>query len=125
MYGETYSKSMEQPGKVANPDRSQLNREEKKNPVRVHAWEFGLARQVRQSRPANLVRTYGIPPEFRGGVQLFFKTTIIRHRLSPEFIGSCNLLRTVGVHCRESAGTGPVNLGSSERVLPWQVTMDQ
>ena len=35
-------------------------------------------------------------------------------------------LRTDGVHCRESAGTGPVNLkGSSKRVLPWQVTMDQ
>ena len=36
-------------------------------------------------------------------------------------------LRTDGVHCRESAGTGPVNLKvvSSERVLPWQVTMDQ
>ena len=27
MYGETYSRSMEQPGKVANPDRGQLNRE--------------------------------------------------------------------------------------------------
>ena len=53
MYGETYSKSMEQPGKVANPDRGQLNREETKNPVRVRAWEFGLARQVRQSRPAS------------------------------------------------------------------------
>ena len=48
-----YSKSMEQPSKVANPDRGQLNREEKKNPVRVRAWEFGLARQVRQSRPAS------------------------------------------------------------------------
>ena len=35
-------------------------------------------------------------------------------------------LRTDGVHCGESAGTGPVNLkGSSERVLPWQVTTDQ
>ena len=31
-------------------------------------------------------------------------------------------LRTHGVHCRESAGTGPVNL---KRVMPWQVTMDQ
>ena len=26
-YGDTYSKSMDQPGKVANPDRGQLNRE--------------------------------------------------------------------------------------------------
>ena len=30
MYGETYSKSMEQPGKVTDPDRGLLNREEKK-----------------------------------------------------------------------------------------------
>ena len=29
MYGHTYSKSMGQPGKVANPDRGELNREEK------------------------------------------------------------------------------------------------
>ena len=31
---------------------------------------------------------YGIPPEFRGGVHIFtpFKT-VIRHRVSPEFIG--------------------------------------
>ena len=35
-------------------------------------------------------------------------------------------LHTDGVHCRESAGTGPVKpQGSSERVLPWQVHMDQ
>ena len=36
-------------------------------------------------------------------------------------------LRTDGVHCRESAGTGPVvsKVVSSKRVLPWQVTMDQ
>ena len=27
MYGHTYSKSMDQPGKVANPARGQLNRE--------------------------------------------------------------------------------------------------
>ena len=32
-------------------------------------------------------------------------------------------LRTDGVHCRESASTGPVNLKviNSKRVLPWQV----
>ena len=37
----------------------------------------------------NLVLTYGIPPEFRGGVHLFVKTAM-RHRASPEFIGSRN-----------------------------------
>ena len=73
---------MDQPGKVANPARAQLNRENKYFSVLVRAWEFGLARQVRPSRPAsacsfyilrlNLVLTHGIPPDFRGGVHLFF-----------------------------------------------------
>ena len=36
--------------------------------------------------------------------------TDIRHRVSPDFIGSLTQLRTDGVHCRESAGTGRVNL---------------
>ena len=35
----------------------------------------------------NLVLTYGIPPEFRGGVHLWNRH---RHRVSPEFIGSRN-----------------------------------
>ena len=55
MYGHTYSKrSMDQPGKVANPARGQLNRKKQYFPVRVvRASEFGLARRVRQSRPAS------------------------------------------------------------------------
>ena len=56
----------------------------------------------------NLVLTDGIPPEFRGGVHLF-----IYNRHSPS--GQSRVyrvmqLRTDGVHCRESAGTGPVIL---------------
>ena len=47
-----YSKCKDQPGKVANPARGQLNRENEYFPVRVRAGEFGLARRVRQSRPA-------------------------------------------------------------------------
>ena len=72
---------MDQPGKVANPARGQLNRENEHSSVPVRAWEFGLAGQVQPSRPASacsfsilrlkLVLTYGIPPEFRGGVHLF------------------------------------------------------
>ena len=74
----TYSKSEDRPGKVANPARGQLNRGNEYFPVPVRAWEFGLARRVRQSHPAlacslsilrlNMVLTNGIPPEFRGGV---------------------------------------------------------
>ena len=44
MYGHVYSKSMDQPGKVANPARGQLNRENEYFPVRDRAWELGLAR---------------------------------------------------------------------------------
>ena len=72
---------MDQPGKVANPARGQLNRENEYSPVPVRAWEFGLARRLQSSRPAsaysfsilglNLVFTHGIPPDFRGGVHLF------------------------------------------------------
>ena len=37
MYGHTYSKSMDQPGKVANPARGQLNRKNEDFPFRVRA----------------------------------------------------------------------------------------
>ena len=43
MYGHTYTKSMDQPRKVANPARGQLNRENEKFSVRVRSLEFGLA----------------------------------------------------------------------------------
>ena len=72
---------MDQPGKVANPARGQLNRENKYSPVPVRASEFRLARRVQSSRPASacpfsilrlkLVLTHGIPPNFYGGVHLF------------------------------------------------------
>ena len=69
----------------------------------------------------NLVLTYGIPPEFRDGVHLFMYN---RHTSSGQSrVYRVTQLRTDGVHCRESAGTGKPQ-GSSERVLPWQVTVD-
>ena len=37
MYGRTYSKSMDQPGKVVNPARGHLNRENEIFSVRVQA----------------------------------------------------------------------------------------
>ena len=97
MYGHTYSKRMYQPGKVANPARGQLNREKKwifpspRSRLKISSRETSSAVPFRVSLPIsvlrlNLVLTYGIPPEFRGGVYLLFKTAI-RHRFSPEFIG--------------------------------------
>ena len=35
MYGHTYSKGMDQPGKVASPARGQLNRKNEYFPLRV------------------------------------------------------------------------------------------
>ena len=67
--------------KVANPARGQLDRENEYSPVPVRAGDFGLARRVQPSRPAqtcsfsilrlNLMLTSAVPPDFRGGVQLF------------------------------------------------------
>ena len=52
--------------------------------------------------------TYEIPPEFRGGVHLSIYN---RHApLGQSRVYPVAQLRTDGVHCRESAGTGPVNL---------------
>ena len=116
MYGHTYSKSMNQPGKVASPARGQLNRKKQYFPVRVRALEFGLAGSVVPSRVSllisilrlNMVLTCGIPPGFRGGVHFFIYN---RHTPSGQSrVYRVTQLRTDGVHCRESAGTGPVNL---------------
>ena len=55
-----------------------------------------------------MVFTYGIPPEFRGGVDLFIHN---RHTPSGQSrVYRVTQLRTDGVYCRESTGTGPVNL---------------
>ena len=103
MYGHTsYSESTDQPGKVANPARGQLNRKHIYSPVHVHSclriWSraTGSAIPSRVSlllsilRPNLVLTYYGIPPEFRGGVHIYLFYAAIRHRLSPEFIGSRN-----------------------------------
>ena len=52
--------------------------------------------------------THGIPPHFRGGAHLFIYN---RHTPSVQSrVYRVTQLRTDGVHCRESAGTGPVFL---------------
>ena len=57
----------------------------------------------------NLVLTYGIPPEFHGGVHII----LILNRHTPSGqpqVYRVTQLRTDGARRRESAGTGPVNL---------------
>ena len=56
----------------------------------------------------NLVLTYRISPEFRRDVYLFI---LNRHTPSAQSrVYRVTQFRTDGVHCRESAATGPVNL---------------
>ena len=56
----------------------------------------------------NLVLTYRIPPEFPGGAHLFIYN---RHTPSGQSrVDRVTQLSSSFVHCRESAGTGPVNL---------------
>ena len=73
---------MDQPGKVANPARGQLNREYNIIPLSPCVPENLVSRDGFSRPPSrvsllvsiilrlNLVLTYGIPPEFRGGVHL-------------------------------------------------------
>ena len=119
MYGHHLEEhSIDQPCKVANLARGQLNRESDFFPCprsRLTIWsrETGSAVPSRVSLlismlRVNLVLTYGIPPEFRGGVHLFIYN---RHTPSGQSrVYWVTQLRTDGVHSRESAGTGPVNL---------------
>ena len=77
MNGHTYNKSMDQPGKVANPARGQLNRElifpRPCSCLRIWSRETGSAVPSRVSLlisilRLNLVLTYEILSEFRDGV---------------------------------------------------------
>ena len=109
---------MNHSGKVASPARGQLNRKKGYFPVRVSCLRI-WSRETDSAVPfrvnllisilrLNLVLTYGIPPEFRGGVHLFIYN---RHTPSGQSrVYRVTQLRTDGVHCRESAGMRPVNL---------------
>ena len=124
---------MDQPGMVANPARGQPNRENgyflcPRSCLEIWPRETCLAVPSRVNLlisiiRLNLVLTYGIPPEFRGGVHLLFKP--------PYAIGSVPSLSGHAIayrwrllpRARRHRASKPQ--GSSERVLPWQVTMDQ
>ena len=112
----TYSTGKDQPGKVVNPARRQLNRKNKcpypRSRLRIWSRETGSAVPPRVSllssiHRLNRVLTYEIPPDFRGGVFI----SLNRHPpLGQSRVYRITQLRTDGVHCRELAGTGPVNL---------------
>ena len=106
---------------LPNPARGQLSRENKHFLATARAWEFGLARRVRQSHPTSSCssphscRILCLLAKFllssAAASIWFFK----RHIPSGQSrVNRVTQLRTDGVHCRESADTGPVNL----KVLP-------
>ena len=108
----TYSKSKDRPDKVANPARGQLKRE---NEISLSPFA-----------PENLVSRdgFGTPvprqpahlhTQVESGAYLRDSSRVPRRRpfiyfKPPYAIGSVTQLRTDGVHCRESAGTGSVSL---------------
>ena len=63
----------------------------------------------------NLVLTHGIPPTFRDGVHIYRQAPSGQPR-----VHQVTQLSTDGVHCRESAGIGPIVLS-----LFFVTTMDQ
>ena len=70
--------------------------------------------------------TYGIPPEFRGVAYYLFILTAILYAIGsvPSLSGHANAYRWRPLpRVRRHGASKPQ--GSSERVLPWQVTMDQ
>ena len=82
VWSHIYSKSMDQPGKVASPARGQLNRKNEYFPVRVRSCLRIWSRETSSAVPSrvillisilrlNLVLTYEVPPEFRRGIHLF------------------------------------------------------
>ena len=109
---------------VTDIARVQINRVSSRSCLRIWSRATGSAVLSRVSLlifilRLNLVLTYGIPPEFRGGVHLSIYN---RHPPSGQsLVYRVTQLRTDGVHCREeSAGTGPVNL----KVVPNECCLD-
>ena len=135
---------MDQPGKVANPARGQLNRENniplspcvpenlvsrdgfsrpvRRQPAHLHTQaEYDACSRDSQRVPRRRPYIYLKPLYVIGSVPSLSGRSRV-YRVGPEFIGSVpslsgqsrvyrvTQLRTDGVRCRESAGTGPVNL---------------
>ena len=133
MYGHTYSKSMDQTGKVASPARGQLNRKNDnslsafapKNLVSRDGFGSPVPRQ-----PAHLHTQAESGPYLRDSFRVPRRRPFIYFK-SPYAIGSVLSLSGHAIayrwrslpRVRRHGARKPQ--GSSERVLPWQVTMDQ
>ena len=125
---------MDQPDKVANPARGQLNRENEHFPVPVRAWEFGFARRVRHSRPASAcsspysrwiwcLLTGFLPISAAASIHYLFKPPYAIGPV-PSLSGHAIAYRWRSLpRVRRHRASKPQ--GSSKRVLPLQVAMDQ
>ena len=74
----------------------------------------------------NLVLTYGIPPGFRGGIHLFILNRhITPSGQVPSLSGHVIAYRWRSLQRVRQHNRARKPQGSSERMLPWQVIMDQ
>ena len=113
----TYNKSKDQPGKVTNPARGQLNRE-KNIPLSPCVPENLVSRDGFGSpvprQPAHLHTQAESGAYLRDSSRFPRRRPFIylnRHTPSGQSrVYRVAQLCTDGVHCRESAGTGPINL---------------
>ena len=114
----TYSKSIDQPGKVTNPARGQLNRENEYS-LSPFAPENLVSRDGFGSlvlrQPAHLHTQAESGAYLRDSSQFPRRRPLIHLNRYYTPSGQSRVYRvtqsrTDGVHCRESAGTGPLNL---------------
>ena len=118
MYSHTYSKSKDQPGKVANPARGQLNRETNIS-LSAFAPENLVSRDGLGSPVPRQLAHLNTQPE-ESGAYLWDSSRVPRRRpfiylnrhtpSGQSLVNRATQLRTIGVHCREPAGSGPVFL---------------
>ena len=107
---------MDQPGKVANPARGQLNRENEYN--KSPCVPENLVSRDGFSRPVPRQPSH-LHTQAETGAYLRDSSRVPRRRpfMKPPYAASGQSrvyrlmqLRTDDVYCRESAGTGPVSL---------------
>ena len=111
---------MDQPGKVANPcswsaQQGKLIFTCPRSRLIIWSREAGSTVPSRVSLLISILRltlvlTSGIHPEFRGGVHLLIYLNHNTPSGQSRVYRVTTQLRTDGVHCRESADTGPVVL---------------
>ena len=125
----TYSKSMDQPGKVANPARGQLNRENEYFPVRVRAENLvsrdGFGSPVPR-QPVHLQTQAESGTYIRDSSRFPQRRTLL-YLKRPDAIKSVPSLSDHAIahrwrslpRVRRHRASKPLVIGSSERVLPF------